>query len=60
MFSLKAACLKKVGEVIFRQAKKEANSACPYFHHQPKVPKEVKSLGKFGQYDKLDCMNNLS
>lgn len=52
MFSLRATCLKKVGEVIFRQAKKEANSACPYFHHQPKVPAEVKKLQKYNKYDK--------
>lgn len=58
MFSLKATCLKKVGEVIFRQAEKAANSACPYYHHQPKMPEEVKRMGKFSKYDNSDCMDN--
>lgn len=49
MSSLKETVLVKVGEVVFRQAKKEANSACPYYHNQPKIPEEVKRLGKFSK-----------
>ncbi len=47
MRNLNETVLIKVGEIVFRQAKKEANSACPYYHNQPKIPEEVKRLRKF-------------
>ncbi len=53
MLSLKETVLIKVGEVVFHQAKKEANSACPYFHNQPKLPEEVKKLREFRKYDRF-------
>lgn len=52
MLNLKETVLIKVGEVVFRQAKKEANSACPYFHYQARVPEEIKKLRKYNADDK--------
>ena len=52
MLSLKETVLIKIGKVVFCQKKKEANSACPYYHYQARVPEEIKKLKKYNTDDK--------
>lgn len=46
MIKTKNRIMKTIGKVIFSEAKKSANTTCPMFNYQPKVPKELKNLRK--------------
>lgn len=46
MTKMKNAIMKTIRQVIFNEAKKSANTTCPTFNYQPKVPKELKNLRK--------------
>lgn len=48
---MKKRILKKVGKIVYNQAEKEMEKACPYFHNQPKVPDKVYALRKMKKYD---------
>lgn len=39
--------LKEMAELAYTTAKKEANSTCGIFFHQPKLPEKVKKLRKW-------------
>lgn len=47
---MKKEILEKVGKLVYNQAEKEMNKACPYFHNQPKVPAKVYALKKTNKY----------
>lgn len=38
--------LNKIGEIVYRQAEKEVNSLCPFYHYQPPIPETVNALRK--------------
>ncbi|MEG0377487.1 MAG: cyclic lactone autoinducer peptide [Eubacterium sp.] len=44
---LKDKMLKSFAKIARQEAIKSANTACWLFHHQDKLPKEVKKLRKF-------------
>lgn len=46
MKKMKNVIMKTVSEIVFKEAKKSANSTCPAFNYQPKAPKELKNLRK--------------
>ncbi len=39
--------LEVVAELAFKKANKSANTACPLFAYQPKLPVSVQNLRKF-------------
>ncbi len=45
--TLKNMILKQVVKLVVRNAKQNANTACVWWDHQPKLPDAVKSLRKF-------------
>lgn len=45
--SLKKAVLKGIADVAFSTAKKDANTTCPTYSYQPRLPESVKNLRKF-------------
>lgn len=47
MKNLKDTVLKGLAHVALNAAQKSANSACPAFHYQGKMPVEIKKLRKF-------------
>lgn len=46
MKNVKTILLNKVAKEAYRNAEKEANSACFCFFYQPVMPKQVKDLSK--------------
>lgn len=44
---MKEKILRGMARVAHKEAEKNANSLCLYWHHQPEVPAEVKKLRKF-------------
>jgi hypothetical protein len=51
MERIKTIILKKMGKVAYKQAQKEVNRVCPYFHYQTQVPRKVEKLKRIRGYD---------
>lgn len=45
--SLKRKMVDFILKASYKEAEKNANRTCLYWHHQPKLPEEVKKLRKF-------------
>lgn len=45
--NLKEQVLKAVTKIAYAEASKSANTSCPFFSYQPKLPVAVKKLRKF-------------
>lgn len=39
--------LKKLSEKAYKEAEKNVNSSCIFWHHQPKVPESLVKLSKY-------------
>lgn len=46
MSNLKKTIAKCVAKASYREAERNANTACVFLHGQPKMPKSVKKLNK--------------
>ncbi|MDO4288627.1 MAG: cyclic lactone autoinducer peptide [Eubacterium sp.] len=44
---LSTILLKGAAKVLYKEAEKNANTACWIYNHQPALPEKVKSLRKF-------------
>jgi len=45
--TLKRQILKFTSDLALKQAERSANSACVFWHYQPKMPNSVKKMRKF-------------
>ena len=52
MKKIKNDILMRMSVLAYKQAEREANSACPYYHNQSELPRKVNDLRKLKKYDK--------
>lgn len=45
--TMKKQILKTLSQIAYAEASKSANTSCPFFSYQPKLPNDVKKLRKF-------------
>lgn len=45
--SIKKQLLKTVSKIAYAEASKSANTSCPFFSYQSKLPASVKNLRRF-------------